>query len=130
MGFKSATEKSTVPAYVDWRDRQHKARQQGPKEDLGQALFDSLNRYCQSHHCWLVSPPGIRNVRIEAPLGSDVMQDLASMGFKISRAGSGSRLVPHATAENIERNRYKAPRVVSHAGEIETDLFEVILPKV
>jgi hypothetical protein len=123
------TEKSTVAAYVDWRDRQHKARQQGPKENLGQALFDSLNLYCQSHHCWLISPPGLRHVMIEAPSGSNVAADLSGMGFRVSPAGFGSRLVPHAGQENLERNRYKPARMVSHAGEIATDLFEIILPK-
>jgi hypothetical protein len=77
----------------------------------------------------LVSPPGVRHVIIEAPAGSNVAADLAGMGFKVSRAGSGSRLVPGATQENIETNRYKALRMVLHPGEIATELFEIILPK-
>ena len=60
---------------------------------------------------------------IEAPTGSTVMQDLAGMGFKVSPAGFGSRLVGNASVENLERNRFKAPRLISVAGEIQTDLI-------
>ena len=122
-------DEETTAKVRDWRDRQHKARQQGPKEDLGQALFDSLNLYCQSHRAWLISPPGIRAVMIEAPAGSNVKTDLADMGFRVSSAGYGSRLVSNAGQANLERDRYKPERLISVAGEIQTELIEVILPK-
>jgi hypothetical protein len=121
------TEKSTAPTR-NWRDKQHRERQAGPKTDPHKELFSALNEYARSHGCWLISPPGRRIVVIESPVDNNIEKDLSAMGFKIAIVGHGSRLVGAAMKENVERSRYLPERLIHHAGEIETTLYEVVLP--
>ena len=58
---------------------------------------------------------------------SSIAQDLRTAGYNVM--GMGSRIVPGAIKENIAQNRYMPERIVTHAGEVSTVLFQIALPK-
>jgi hypothetical protein len=72
-----------------WRNRPYAAGDD-KKRQVAEA-FESLNAFVRKHGGSITSPPG-RCVRIEAPKGSTLPDELQKLGFNVVSHGSVSRV--------------------------------------
>jgi hypothetical protein len=54
-------------------------------------LFEALNAFVAQQGGWVVSAPGNKSIRIEAPEGSALPIRLAELGYKLQFCGTGTR---------------------------------------
>jgi hypothetical protein len=58
------------------------------------ALWSSLNDFIHRRgDAWLVSPPGARDLRIEALQFSEIPAELETLGYHLSPAGTGTKIL-------------------------------------
>jgi hypothetical protein len=94
-----------------------------------QELWDALNTYVREAGGWIVSVPGLKELRIEAPQGSTLASKLTALGYTIRLCGSDTRLVPGGTVETIVAHGTGAPIIRHHAGFIPIDILEIELSR-
>jgi hypothetical protein len=90
-------------------------------------FFDKWHSLAKDGGGWIISPPGSNPITIEAVKDSLLDRTMRTAGYNVM--GMGSRIVPGAIKENIAQNRYMPERIVTHAGEVSTVLFQIALPK-
>lgn len=79
---------------------------------------------------WLTSIPGDKIMRFEAVPDSTLPGDLQALGFKVSKVGSTTRIIPAGTTEVIAGEHSSSPpcRVIQHAGIVQTNVYELMEP--
>ena len=76
-------------------------------------LWEALSAYITQQGGWVVSVPGLKVLRLEIPQGSSLASKLSELGWVPRHAGTGTRLSPGRTPEEIFRS---------------VDIVEVTLP--
>jgi hypothetical protein len=73
----------------DWINKPYAAYQAHTEKQ--KKLFDAFNAFVTQNGGWVVSPPGNKSIRIEAPGGSALAIRLAELGYKLQFCGTGTR---------------------------------------
>jgi hypothetical protein len=116
-----------APQLRNWQELQHQRQQQGTKKEGYQEFFDKWHSLAKDGGGRIISPPGSNPITIEAVKDSLLDRTMRTAGYNVM--GMGSRMVAGAIKENVEQNRYAPERVIGHAGEAQTVLFSISLPK-
>jgi hypothetical protein len=73
----------------DWINKPYAAYQAHAEKQ--KKLFDAFNTFVAQNGGWVVSVPGSKSIRIEAPEGSALPIRLAELGYKLQFCGTGTR---------------------------------------
>jgi hypothetical protein len=126
MAERSTDKTKTVS---DWVNRKPD-RPRAAEVEQRRLLWEALRDFIHAAGGWVVSLPGLREVRIECPCGSSLPVKLADLGYSVRAAGSGTRITPTGTVENvIEHNRTEKPIIHRHPGIVSVDILEITLGK-
>ena len=78
--------------YIDWRNRPY-AVNAGTEEKRKQGeRWTALNEYIRKYGGAVVSVPGNKTLRIEAPKGSELPAKLTELGYNVAQCGSVTRV--------------------------------------
>jgi hypothetical protein len=115
--------------YVDWKNRPYATDANAEEKRQRAERFEALNQFVTEHHSWVVSAPGNKRVRIEAPpnMSSALAGKLTNLGYRVAIGGPATRIVPNAITENFKDAAGK-PVVRQHAGIVDVDVLEITLP--
>jgi hypothetical protein len=102
-------------------------------------LHEDMEKWLRVRGAWLRSVPGHVPMTFEAVQDSDVPEQLRGLGWVVTPAGSTMRIVGDPKVEMLTltssgayepavEGSTKPPLVLSHAGIIKTDIFELSMP--
>ncbi|MGB9020507.1 MAG: hypothetical protein WCC77_23120 [Pseudolabrys sp.] len=74
-----------------------------PVSEKQRQLWQALYEYITQQGGWVVSIPFLKNLRIEVSPGSSLPAKLLEFGYTVRDAGTGTRLSPGNTSEEIFR---------------------------
>jgi hypothetical protein len=94
-----------------------------------QGLFEALNEYIRANGGWITSVPGVRDLRIEIPRGSALVNKLADLGYVMRCIGSSTRLTTGGHQEVVTEHSTGLPFTISHAGFVPVDVYETSISK-
>jgi hypothetical protein len=84
-----ADEAQKRKAVTDWINKPYAAYTAHVEKQ--RKVFEALNACVTAQGGWVVSPPGNKSIRIEAPEGSALPIRLAELGYKLQFRGTGTR---------------------------------------
>lgn len=100
------------------RERQNFFHPRKPDEKIKtrKDRFDTLNRYCADRNGWITSIPGAPVIALECLEGAALPDELRELGYVLSDAGAGQRILPHAIVADVITEGSTVPIRVQHAG--------------
>jgi hypothetical protein len=99
------------------------------------ASFDDLNDFVQARHGWIISIPGERIVTIEVLPDSALPAELTALGYGLTEAPAGERILASAIIEKftmtssgalaslVDGSTAAVAEVRHHAGIVKTRRF-------
>jgi hypothetical protein len=115
-----------IKSVSDWAARKPD-RPRAAEVEQRRLLWEALRDFIHAAGGWVVSLPGLREIRIEAPQGSSLPAKLIELGYSPRICGSSTRITPTGTIETITHHPIGKPITRHHPGIVPVDILEIEL---